>query len=90
MPDPPAARLLNKTLPVNVDLPYTCNASPITPAGVLVPIPTEFVKRLYVPPTFRFPPTPCPPAVTNAPVIVLIDAVVFDTRRLPICTGPLR
>ena len=42
-----------------------------------------------LPPTYRFPPMPTPPGTTNAPVVVLVEGVVFVMFKLPICIGPL-
>ena len=45
------------------------------------------LSPVIVPPTFKFPRIPTPPATVNAPVVVEVDAVVFvtvDVVKLPV------
>ena len=53
-------------------------AAAIIPAAVLVPIPIAPVNKLLLPPAFTLPTIPAPPATWNAPVVVLILALVLS------------
>ena len=80
MPVPPAAVLLRSKLPYSICVPYTANTLLLTPAAVLVPIPTELVNRDLVPPMLMLPAIPAPPVViTSAPVPVVVLVLVLFT-----------
>ena len=53
------------------------------PIGVLLILAKLAVPAFINPPTYNAPTTPAPPATCNAPLVVLVAAVLFATNTAP-------
>ena len=91
MPAPPTETI---NAPVAIEVAFVALLNVLTPDKVFVPFSVEepivfvpdnvvFFATDKLPPTFTFAVIPAPPDTTNAPVVALVDCVVFPTITNP-------
>ena len=77
---PVVPELINAVVPA----PDCIGICPRPPPAILIAAVAVATVPLIVPPTYKEPPTPTPPATCNAPVLVEIDTVVFVIVKIPL------